>query len=174
MASDKQLHSTYPPGDEWDPELWHAEDDEPVDERESGDDGDDDQPEPDEDVDLLVDDVEGQDAEAVFLLHSTGGTIVVERALGHLGKDLGHGIGPVFGLHLGVGQHLEAIVPKLVAKEEVSEVDMTEDIGKVKDFAEEEPDGVEAVSSPVEAPVADDVVNLALLTLSADDGFLVK
>ena len=30
MASDKQLHSTYPPGDEWDPELWHAEDDEPA------------------------------------------------------------------------------------------------------------------------------------------------
>jgi hypothetical protein len=46
------------PRNDGDPELRHEEHDHAVDERQSGDDGHDHQPEPDEDVDLLVDDVE--------------------------------------------------------------------------------------------------------------------
>ncbi len=46
------------------------------------------EPEPQEDVDLFVNDVDGQDAEAVFPLHGTGGTVVVEGALGHLWEHL--------------------------------------------------------------------------------------
>ena len=140
---------TYPPGNQGNPELGHAEDNEPVEEGQAGDDGDDDQPEPDEDVDLLVDDVEGQDAEAVFLLDGTGGTVVVEGALGHLREHLGHGIGPVLGLHLGVGQDVKAVVPELVSKEEVGEVDLPENVGEVQELAEEEPDGVEAMGTSV-------------------------
>jgi hypothetical protein len=41
-------------------------------------------PEPQEDVDLFVDDVLGENAEAVLVLDSTGGTVLVERALRHL------------------------------------------------------------------------------------------
>ena len=114
----------YRPGDEGDPEFRHAENNGSVDEGKSGDDGDDDQPEPDEDVDLLVDDVERENAEAVFLLDGAGGTVVVEGTLGHLGEDLGHGVRPLLGLHLGVGQDVEAVVPELVAEEEVGEVDL--------------------------------------------------
>ena len=51
-----------------------------------GPDGDDDVPQPEEDVDLLVDDVHGQDAEAVVALHGARGTVLVECALGDL-KD---------------------------------------------------------------------------------------
>ena len=50
----------------------------------AGDDGDNDEPEPEEDVDLLVDDVERQHAERVKLLDGTRGTELVELALGHL------------------------------------------------------------------------------------------
>lgn len=42
---------TYPPGNQGNPKLGHAEDNEPVEEGQAGDDGDDDQPEPDENVD---------------------------------------------------------------------------------------------------------------------------
>ena len=50
----------------------------------TSDDGQDDEPEPEEDVDLLVDDVEREDAETVKLLHRPGRTKLVECALGHL------------------------------------------------------------------------------------------
>ena len=164
----------YPPGDENDPELGHGEDDEPVDEGQSWYDGDDDQPEPDEDVDLLVDDVQGKNAEAVFLLHGTGRTVVVEGALGYLGKYLGHGIGPVLGFHFWVCQDVKSVVPELVAEEEVGKVDLSEDVCEVEDLAQEEPDGVEAVGAAVKAPVPDDVVDLAFATFGGDDWFLFK
>ena len=50
----------------------------------SGDERDDDEPEPEEDVDLLVDDVQRQHAQRVELLDRTGGTELVELTLGHL------------------------------------------------------------------------------------------
>ena len=50
----------------------------------TSDDGQDDEPEPEEDVDLLVDDVEREDAQTVELLHRPGRTKLVECALGHL------------------------------------------------------------------------------------------
>ena len=52
-----------------------------------GDDGEEDEPEPDEDVDLLVDDVERQDAETVDGLDRARGAVLVERALCHLGTN---------------------------------------------------------------------------------------
>jgi len=55
----------------------------------TSDDGEDDEPEPEEDVDLLVDDVEREDAQTVELLHRPGRTKLVECALGHLWKDPG-------------------------------------------------------------------------------------
>ena len=42
------------------------------------------EPEPEEEVDLLVDDVDWEDAETVKLLDTSGGTVLVEGALGHL------------------------------------------------------------------------------------------
>ena len=50
----------------------------------AGDDGDDDEPEPEEHVDLLVDDVERQHAQRVELLHCSRRTELVELALRHL------------------------------------------------------------------------------------------
>ena len=44
------------------------------------------EPKPQEDVDLLVDDVDGEDAEAVEHLDSPSGTEPLEGTFGHLGK----------------------------------------------------------------------------------------
>jgi hypothetical protein len=49
---------------------------------------------PDEDVDLLVDDVQGQDTEAVLLLDRAGRAVLEEGTLGHLGEHLGHRVRP--------------------------------------------------------------------------------
>ena len=56
----------------------------------AGDDGEDDEPEPEEDVDLLVDDVHAQHAEGVETLDRTGASVLVEDALCHL--DFSKGI----------------------------------------------------------------------------------
>ena len=48
---------------------------------ERGHDSEDDEPEPEHDVDLLVDDVEGQHAHGVVPLDRAGGTVLVEGAL---------------------------------------------------------------------------------------------
>ena len=57
---------------------------------ESTDDADNDKPEPEEDVDFLVDDVQGEDAESVKPLNSTRRTELVEGAFSHLGKHPGY------------------------------------------------------------------------------------
>ena len=61
-----------------------GEADHPEDHVDAGPDGHGDEPEPQEDVDLLVDDVQGKHAQAVLLLNSSRRTILVESALGHL------------------------------------------------------------------------------------------
>jgi hypothetical protein len=50
----------------------------------SGDDGEDDEPEPEEDVNLLVHDVHAQHAQGVELLDRAGASVLVEGALRHL------------------------------------------------------------------------------------------
>ncbi len=64
-----------------------SDDCEHVQEVHGGQDGQEDEPEPQEDVDLLVDDVEGQHAHGVVLLDRAGGTVLVEVALGHPKKE---------------------------------------------------------------------------------------
>ncbi len=58
-----------------------------------GEDGERHEDEPDEEVDLLVDHVDGQHAEGVVVLDGAGGTVRVQRALGHLGEDQVEGVG---------------------------------------------------------------------------------
>ena len=86
--------------------------------------GEDDVPEPQEDVDLLVDDVHGEDAEAVLVLDRAGGAVLVEGALGHLGEDAVHGVDPVLERALGEGEGLEAVAGELAPEEDVHQVDL--------------------------------------------------
>ena len=64
-----------------------------VDEGEGAGDGEEVEPEPEEDVHLLVDDVDRQNAHRIVALHVTGGTVSVECTLGQAGEhfDLGGG-----------------------------------------------------------------------------------
>lgn len=48
----------------------------------------DDEPEPEEGVDLLVDDVEGHHAHCVVRLYRARRSVLVERALGHLERGV--------------------------------------------------------------------------------------
>ena len=68
------------------PDAPGEHDDHGPDDVDGGEDGEEHEPDPQEDVDLLVDDVDGEDAEAVEHLDSPSGTEPLEGTFGHLGK----------------------------------------------------------------------------------------
>lgn len=86
----------------------------------------DDEPEPEEDVDLLVEDVERQYAERVQLLYRSGGTVFVEGALGHAREHLDHRVGTLLLIHVAEREHLRAVCEESSAQEEVDEEYVTD------------------------------------------------
>ena len=63
-----------------------------------GEDGEEGEPDPEEDVDLLVDDVDGEDALRVVALDGARGAVLAERALGHAREHPRHRVDPRSGL----------------------------------------------------------------------------
>ena len=67
--------------DNVDSEIFREDGEESVEEPRGGDGAEEDEPEVEEDVDLLVDDVDGQDAQRVVGLDGAGGSVLVEPTL---------------------------------------------------------------------------------------------
>ena len=63
--------------------------------------------EPQEDVDLLIDNVDGQDTECIVTLDVARGTELVEGALGHAGKDVDDRVHPILFITHGKGYNLD-------------------------------------------------------------------
>ena len=80
-----------------DPEAGDQEHHHPVEDGQGREQGQGHEPEPEEDVDLLVDDVQRQDAETIVFGDGARGSVLVEGALGHLGEDHVHGVRPILG-----------------------------------------------------------------------------
>ena len=70
------------------PETGDGDDDQSGEDLDGGDDGHDDEPEPQEHVDLLIDDVERKHAETIKLLNCSRRTEFVKRALRHLNTNI--------------------------------------------------------------------------------------
>ena len=88
-----------------------------VEKKESGDGGDENEPEPEEDVDFLVDYVKGQHTKTIMPLNCSRRTVFVEGAFRNLGEDNCHGVGPVLRIHLRISKNRETIRGELIAKE---------------------------------------------------------
>lgn len=121
------------------PDFGGGDDDEAVDEPEGGDGGEADQPEPDEDVNLLVDDVDGEHTHGVVCLDRPGRAELPEGALGDPGKDACHGVDSVLGIHIGEVDDLGAVRQEGAAQEEVGEVDIAYHHHQTQRLAQEEP-----------------------------------
>ena len=74
------------------------DDDHGPDDVDGGEDGEEGEPDPEEDVDLLVDDVDGEDALRVVPLDGARGAVLAERALGHAREHPRHRVDPRSGL----------------------------------------------------------------------------
>ncbi|GFY65708.1 hypothetical protein TNIN_436471 [Trichonephila inaurata madagascariensis] len=105
----------------------------------------DDEPEPEEDVDFLVDDVDGQDTHGIVTLHITGGTISVEGTFGKTWEDFNHRIVPHRPIPIGELKHFGSVRRELSAKECVHKEDLTNDVHEIHHFGQHEPEKVHAV-----------------------------
>lgn len=150
-------------------ELGHDNDSRTVDQVETAEHGYEQKPEPQEHVDLLVDDVQWQHAEPVQLLDGTRWTVFVERALGYFGKDAGHRVGSVFGFHFGETQHVGAVRAELALEEVVHEEYLGDDVDEVEELAQEEAYGVEVLRVQIGREVVDEQLLAVRLALLADD-----
>ena len=99
-----------------------------------------DKPEPEEDVDLLVEDVYGKDTLGIMALDVTTGSVLVEGALGDPGEDPGHRVSSALLLHLDKGGRVDPVLGELVAEEAVGEEDLADDVEKVERVSEEDSD----------------------------------
>jgi len=101
----------------------------------SRDDSNEDEPKPEEDIDLLVDDVERKNAETVNSLYGARGTILVERAFSHFWKDVSHRVESLTVWHLRYGNNITSVGAKFSSKEKVHKKYLANDVDEVECFA---------------------------------------
>ena len=105
-----------------------------------------DEPEPEEDVQLLVDDVDGKHAEGVVGLDSATGPVLLVETLRHPREYPGHGIKSVLRVVFNIVQHLQAVGAELPAEEQVDEVDVGQDVDEGEKLTEDDLGSPEVVS----------------------------
>ena len=114
------------------------------------------EPEPDANVNLVIDHVDRQDAEPVKLLDCSGGTKVVEGALGDLWKDPDHGVVAFLIVEHCKGKHLEAVGGELTPQQPVDQVDLDAAVGKVHYLADHKPGFIGVIlKHQVKTPTSD-------------------
>ena len=126
-----------PPLDHLTESVGTAEQHRVVDDVDAGDDDQDDQPEPEEHVQLLVDDVDGKHAKRVVGLNSPTGSVLLVETLCHPREDPGHRINPVLRVVFNVIDHLQSVGAELPAEEQVNEVDVGHDVDEGEEVAED-------------------------------------
>ena len=132
-------------GDEVPPQPGHADDGHDPDGVEGGDESKEDEPEPESDVNLLVDDVESEDTESVQLDDGPGGSVLVEGALGDSREHLHHGVRPVLVILVHEVDDVGAVGHEHSAKEEIDKIHLSDDIDEVEKIAEEIPENKEII-----------------------------
>ena len=95
--------------------------DEVVDDVDAGNDDQEDQPEPDEDIDLFIDDIYGQHAEGVVGLDGSRRSIFLVQAFGHPWKHSAHGIYPILRVVFNKINDFHSIFAKFTTKENINE-----------------------------------------------------
>ena len=95
-------------------------------------------PKPEEDEDLLIDDVHTENTEGVKVLDCSGASILLKSAFCHPGEDAGHGVNPVLRVLAGEAEYLQAVLREGVPEEGVGQADLKDDIDQIEELAEVE------------------------------------
>lgn len=147
----------------------HAEQERPVQHQHRQQPRQDHEPEPDEDVRLLVDDVERQQAQRVVLLDRAGRTVLVEDALGDAGEHVHHGVHPLLLVLVRERHDAQAVAEELAVEEVVHHVELADDVDQAQRLAEEVADGVRVVALDVVQQVVDEDLLLLVLIFVGDE-----
>ena len=107
---------------------WTHDQDEVVDDVDASNDDQEDQPEPDEDIDLFIDDIYGQHAEGVVGLDGSRRSIFLVQAFGHPWKHSAHGIDPVLRVVFNKIDHFHPIFAEFSTKKHVNEENIEQHI----------------------------------------------
>jgi len=112
-------------------------------------------PEPEKDVDFLVDDVQRKYTETINVYDATRGTILVERTFWHFWENFGHGVRTLLWRSVGYGQNFWAIGGEISVEEDVHEIHLSDDIDKVEELAEDELVNIDIVGFEIPQDVTD-------------------
>lgn len=100
---------------------------------------------PEENIYLFVHNVERENTETIVVDDLPRGTIFVECAFGNFGENFGHRVFPLIRIFFSKGQDFAPIGCEFVAKKHVHEKNLSDDVDKVEEFAEKEPEGIKIV-----------------------------
>jgi len=131
-------------------------------------------PEPKENIDLLVDNVDREDAEAVVVDNSSRGPILMKGALGHFGEDPCHRVCSFFDVLSSQPHHLEAISCKLAIEEDVHQPHLAKHVHQVQQLAENELVDVNVVAAQIVYHISDNLGPFLLGALHPFQAHLVK
>jgi len=107
------------------PDVRAEHDDNPVHDDHTREEAKEQEPEPDKNIDFLVNYVERKDAQGVMLLYVAGSPKLVEGALRHPWEDIDHRVYPVLLVPVGEGHHFDAVSEKCPIKESVEQEHLT-------------------------------------------------
>jgi len=96
-----------------------------------------DEPEPEEDVHFLVDDVQRQNAQGVVLLDCAWRSVLHKRTLGHPREHLDHGIVAVLLVHIGEVNDARAELEEGAVEEPIDKENVTHSVDKVEQLTRE-------------------------------------
>jgi len=122
-------------------------------------------PEPEEHVDLFINNVEGENAQTVVIDNRSWRTILVERTFGHLGEDLGHRVDPLLRVHVGDVEDVWPVAGEVAIEEDVHEVHLTHDIHEVEELTKDELVHVQVVGLNVPRDIVGDDMSFPLCGL---------
>ena len=125
--------------------------------------GQNDEPEPQEDVNLLIENVERKHTQRIVLLDAARASVFVEAALCQSREHLNHWIGTILLVHVGEFEDVSAVRQKRTAQELVHDDDVGHHIHEIQYFTEEIPKRIAVVC----AQAVDDVIDEATLTFAA-------
>lgn len=103
------------------------------------------EPEPDEYVRLLVDNVQRQKAKGVVLLYRAGGTVLVEDTLGDAREHVDHRVDSLLLRRVRDLQHSQTVAEEFTVEESIHQVQLTEYVDEAQDLASEVPIHVRVV-----------------------------
>ena len=131
--------------------------DKSINDKHSGDNSKKNHPKPDKNKDLLINDIQGQNAKSVFLFNCSRSSIFMESTFGDFWKNSFHGIRSIFRFHSSIVQNITTVCHELTAQKEIDEVHLNKDVNEIEDFTNKKSQCVCGMCSTMQSEILDNL-----------------